>query len=446
MKKLLLFFLLLHRFQSLHSQAAAITTNLVNTDNAVNNSIGAGGTVPQLVTPRGLNKYFAKTIGYYLTGSNSSSLNRNYLFLNAGDNELVFGHNRYFAQANGRIRSVWTVGFKAELNKKFAELLNNNGASANMGLNLKYTRYLTGTVFFDGPVTPGPQKCAMNHLRRIYLMDLIRKINDESNQFEAGIADFNLNPGNNTCGGQVASTTQSRTDFYNKLLQKYEDLYYEKEVELLENAGAKNAVRVGWWSITGFVPFTPVRYQTITTTTMLPVEKADYLAELNWSGNFLYDSDVWGRVLLSAGISGVANNSVKSEKMQTYSINEIVPLGINDSVYKKDHNGDIYLGDYSSYLSGVTNFQAIFFPKNANSALFTGNWGVSAKFEYEFQGTTDKINLRFGIPFVVKGKDDENPVNFEVQFKLNDTSRWTNEGKNYSIGISVGLPFSSILY
>jgi len=435
-------------------KADAIIKKIVAIDDATRKATDPPDNL--LVSRVGLNKFFARKIGYFLTGNENPSLHRNFLFLNAGDNELIFGHNRYFTRENDRIKSVVTYGLKADLKDGFSELGNQDGLKGNFGLNLKYSYYFNGGIKYDDlsewqtvsatTTAGGPQKCSMNTKRRLFLSEQMEKLKKESIEHEQTEKNYVNDETKDECDSKTELVKEASDDFYKVLEEKYLKTYYDKEVELLDEWEAKDLVRTGWFSLSGFLPFTPKTYSVTTNLTELPGKKLTY--EGNGSLNFYYliEHKKSGKWLFNAGMTGEWNNSIKNEEMDKYTINQMKAFGNYDSVYINQKDGDIYYGVYQEYISGKFTGQITYFPRAENCKFFSGDWGISAKYEYQFDGLNDKVNLKFGLPFLLKGKDEDSPVNFEVQFKLNDIYRWTSTVKKYSVGISVGLPFSSVLY
>jgi len=438
-----------------HSAIKIINT-LMEIDTKTHNAMGEKDHL--LVSRVGLNKFLAKKIGYFLTGEENPALHKNYLFLNSGEKELVYGHNWYRTRTDDRVVSVWTLGLKADMKDGFAELANKEGWAQNTGINLKYTVYFTGGIKYDNLkewqeekdkslTAAGKQKCAMNTKRRLFLMEQIEKLKAESNDFEAIQQSYRNDGAEDLCATKEDLIKETSAEFYSELKKKYLEAYYDKEVELLEGKEAKNLVRIGWLSFTGFAPFSTTTYSIITDIDYLPTPKNTYLATGNLNLNYFVEDKDLGKFLFNLGAEGLVNNSAKNEDIDKYTLNQIRQL-TTDSIYLNEKEGDYYYGAYQDFVTGKFSGQiTYYFPISKKYKKFlSGDWGLSARYEYETDGIKNKMNLRFGLPFLLKGKDKDSPVNFEVQFKLNDIATWTDDSKKYSVGISVGLPFSSIIY
>jgi hypothetical protein len=454
----LLFFAIKTHSQTISPSGLNNLSNFIDSLEGIDKKTRAAVKKPDnlLVSKVGLNKFFAKKIGYFLTGKDNPSLHRNYLFLDAGENDLVLGHNRYFTAENDRILSVLTLGLKADLKDNFGELANQDGLKGNFGVNLKYTYYIFGTVKYDNLsqstkssealVPKRDQKCSMNHKRHMFLKDQIERLQKEALEFEKAKQAFVSEEDTESCRDKGAMVKESEDEFYKDLKKKYLEAYYAKEVELLEDPDAKNFVHASWVSATGFFPIAGKSYSVTTSTTELPKERKSYLTDIGVSFYYLMEFKENGRVLISAGASGKNNNSIENEELDKYTINDLHKLGLNDSVYIHPEEGDVYYGAYQEYISGTLYGEGTYLPKIKGSKIFTGNWGISGRYEYAYDGLNDKVNVKVGLPFILKGKDEESAVNFELQFKMKDVYRWTSDKQKFSFGISVGLPFSSLLY
>lgn len=263
-----------------------------------------------LVSNRGLNKYFANKIGYFLTGEDKSSLNKNYIFLNAGDNELVFGHNRFFERENHRIQSVINFGIRANLEDNFAEIKNSDGFTNNIGLNIKWTWFGNGKIFYDNnysqetfknlridQIELGKQKCDLTNKRIELLNTLSLQIKKEADEFEESLNNLRIDS-TRFCGNFLVFEQEKKVEFYNELKDKYFDLFSTTEADYLEKYDVKNFVKVGWLSISGFAPFTRESYFLIDSLKMLPYEKKSYLAEFKISYSYLLEHVNWGKLFL----------------------------------------------------------------------------------------------------------------------------------------------------
>lgn len=412
-----------------------------------------------LVSKRGLNHYFANKIGYFLTGEDKSNLARNFVSLSTTDSELEFGHNRYKEKDNKRIVSVFTYGFKAKASEKFAEIFSStNKLSSSMGFTFKYTWLMNSKVKYDKMYTEtqnskkikderGPQKCSMDKKRRIYLIGLQNELVDDSLKFSRVIDAISTTtvlcePNDKK---EIANSEQKKK--YEKQKEDYEKKYYDKEAELLDVFDAKNAVVVPWISFSGYIPLNSTSYQVTDSLSLLSSEKRGYLAEITASPSLYLETKRLGKFLFNVGINGKYNNAVNNEDLTKYTVTHAKSITGHDSLYTKDETEPVYLGKYDDFVTGAVNAQIVYFPRANQGRLkkiVNGNWGLSGRIEQKFDGITDKTNVTVGIPWVIKNEDDESIVNLEVQFKFNDTARWTKSTQNYSFGLSAALPFNSI--
>lgn len=412
-----------------------------------------------LVSKRGLNNYFGNKIGYFLTGEDKSNVARNFVSLSTTDSELEFGHNRYKEADDKRIVSVFTYGFKAKASEKFSEIFSSSQKlSSNIGITFKYTWLGNGTISFDTSNTESQneknikekrvsQKYSMDKKRRIYLLGLENELADDSLKFSRVIDTILttrvfFQPNERE---EIANSEQKKN--YEKLKEDYEKKYYDKEAELLDVFDAKNIVRVCWLSFSGYIPLNSTSYQVTDSLSVLANEKRGYLIETTISPSLYLETRCLGKFFFNVGINGKYNNTVNNEDLTKYTVSQAKAITGHDSLYTKDETEPVYLGKYEDLVTGAVNGQFVYFPKiNVGhlKKIVNGNWGLSGRIEQKFDGTTDKTNVTVGIPWVIKNEDDESIVNIEVQFKFNDTARWTKSTQNYSFGLNAALPFSSI--
>ena len=157
----------------------------------------------------------------------------------------------------------------------------------------------------------------------------------------------------------------------------------------------------------------------------------------------MWESTKCGRFFLNLSIGIVNNNSVATEDVEKISLQDYKNLGGTDPIHMAQlESDDAYVGTYKNFVTPNLKIQGIWFPKDWNI-------GVSLLFDQSF-GQYNPLNGKLGFPIRFNDKDGDPTVNFEVQVKTFDmTDKIVTDKsliKKTSIGLSVGLPFNSIIY
>ncbi|TMI94617.1 MAG: hypothetical protein E6H08_08385 [Bacteroidetes bacterium] len=409
-----------------------------------------------IISPRGLNYFFADKIASYLSQDGDLSLYKTYATLDASDGKFTLNHNigKGLDPSTGRLRSLTTVGIKANIEDGFAAVFSDSKFNSELGISLKQTWFAKGKTFFDGcaqrqqkgsrtaPATPSAQKQKMNIERALIIQNLIAEFTTKAKEFEASVnaivpADI---PGPDS---DTTVKTNMRDEFYKKLRTDYLKKFAESEADRLASTESFNLIKANWWSIKAFIPVTSQKFNTAETYATEFLNEHLYPWELAVLHNRMWESTKCGRFFLNLSIGIVNNNSVATEDVEKISLQDYKNLGGTDPIHMAQlESDDAYVGTYKNFVTPNLKIQGIWFPKDWNI-------GVSLLFDQSF-GQYNPLNGKLGFPIRFNDKDGDPTVNFEVQVKTFDmTDKIVTDKsliKKTSIGLSVGLPFNSIIY
>lgn len=407
-----------------------------------------------LVTDRGLNRFFADKIGSYLAEEGDISLFKNYATLDASDGKLSINYN--FAKGKsetGKIRSLSTVGVKANIEDGFASLFADRRFNDELGITLKQTFIGKGKVSFSTcKIKEGQGKAVKsanlsNHKSRMYwerqliLQELITEMSRKATDFEKALPTINSNAPDmlRVPGDQDAV----RMAYYSEMATEFKNKFAEKEAKKLSETNSFNLIKTNWTTLEAFIPVTPQRFSA----------SANFLSSFSehvimpWSAslshNRIWESQKAGRFFLNLKAGVFNNNNVTTEELEKVSLEEYKNLGGTDTLsFARLSEEEAYIGSYQNFISSKISIQGVWFPKDWNI-------GVSLLFEKNF-GKYNPLNGKLGIPIRFNDKEGDPTVNFEIQIRTFDMNNSIDPeksfGKKLSAGISVGLPFSSVIY
>ena len=149
----------------------------------------------------------------------------------------------------------------------------------------------------------------------------------------------------------------------------------------------------------------------------------NYPAELMLTHTRFWNAPKVGKIFFSLGAGFILNNSVQG--------GQLTSTGINGS----------YTGKYYNYLTPATSAKLVYIPLDSHI-------GFSFRVEKNY-GDYKALNGILGIPIVLIDKRGVPSVNFECQLILDDmnhTMKSTLPGNRSSVGLTVSIPFSKIVY
>lgn len=398
-----------------------------------------------ILTQRGINIFFARKVASYLAGENDLSLYKNYAVADISDGILFLGRNfQPFKRSDNRISDLITLGIKANSKNNFSKLFSSGEFAGEIGIDLKYTHIFPGSILFDKGVhhqiavsdyVPSPQQRKMNVKRKTNLGKINFQMLTDSLAFYSSL---------------ISIETQTEKDelikeFIEKKDKEFKKKFAELEADEFEaDEKSHNASHVSWFSIIGFVPLTNTTYNVANSFSTKFEEKTFKPWEGNLSYTYVRDSKRYGRIFLTVGVGGFLNNSAKNENIDKIDLNTYKQLGGTDTITIAQLSSDeAFIGEYKTFFTGKLKGQMVYFLPNLS-------WiGLSIQAE-QFFGDYKSLNAQLGFPMIFEGKDNDSKVNVEFQLKSTDLNNIVKPDKDFkdkfSIGISVGLPFSSIIY
>jgi hypothetical protein len=107
----------------------------------------------------------------------------------------------------------------------------------------------------------------------------------------------------------------------------------------------------------------------------------------------------------------------------------------------------IYIGYNKIFWSTVFRGQLVYFPEGFSGKIANVGFNLSGEW---FTGTYNSLNGKFGIPIRFNDNKGDPTVNIELQLKSQDLFNKAFPNKAFwekaSFGISIGLPFNSLIY
>ena len=383
-----------------------------------------GDSVQLLFNDKMLNILFSNKVGTAFGGSNDLTLNKYFASIDAGDNSLSIGVNfENRASATDKLNWLMSVGGKFKAKSNFAVIVNDDGdfQNDNIGLDLKLTKIFNGTINFSRK----NRREKIERLREKILKPKYQKKTDEFNEDKENLSETLSHE--NFISEESLSLKEAISD-------KHDELYVElakDEIKYIEDNSLYRFVSDKWLSLSIFIPLGSNTYK-VTSDATNPLMKEKFYAfdaSLSYTYMRLYSSGV---SFFLKGVGSLKNNNnilvenLSKKQFQTQVVNTNGQIVITDSE-------EGYITNYNDFLTTSVFIEPAFF-------FLNNTIGLSPAIEFNF-GTYNKTNWKFGIPISLKDKDGKPKVNFELQWK----EQQTISKSIHLFGISANFQFGDLI-
>ncbi|HTL09329.1 MAG TPA: hypothetical protein VL307_13760 [Chitinophagaceae bacterium] len=420
-------------FNGLKAQTAA---SIAGELQAINDSVSQlpfNGKSAAAITHRGMNVFLADKTGY-LYGSNDLSFFTNYITLSTADGRFTVNHN--FQPRHGKddpIRSLFSVGFDLTVPGNYANAFLDRRYESELGLSLRY-KWLgkVTTRFAEGPAG-ARQKEYMDAARTQLLAMLYQQLQEDANNYAAA-----------SSTGSATVTTDSirqllRQQFYAELGETYAGRFAEGQASLLTNAAAFRVLHTSWTAIAVYLPFYFPSY-TVGQSFSNPLQRRrPFPVTITVTHTRFWEMSKAGRIffVLEGGV--LFNNSKLAQGLQQYSYTEYKNSGGMDSLAIVNQPNDrLYIGQYKTFVTPSLTARFLYYPASSHV-------GISLLAQKNFLDF-DPLNLRLGIPVVLINSKKRPAVTLECFVSFYDVTNRTQRGARNSAGLSLGIPFSRLMY
>jgi hypothetical protein len=375
-----------------------------------------------LISNKAMNIFLTEKVASYLSDENDLSLYKNYVRVNAADGSIAINHNFHEPiDSDDWVRSFVVIGARASKGNIYTGRFSGRYVDNQLGLALQKTWMGKPATSFTG--CDGSQKKVMDSKRALILQQLETAINQEATDFEQQLsrlreADI---PGQNVSAAQLTL----RHDFYAGLRAVYLQKFFEAQSAALINSTGYKLITDHWTTAGIYIPIIPQRFEVSPTNTTNFTDRYNYPVAISISHTRFWTGPKLGRLFftLSAGCS--LNNTVQTG---------LLPIAGNNGLYS---------GDYRNFLNPSVSGKLAYLPLDSHV-------GLSLRLEKNF-GTYHALNGIVGIPIVLIDKKGVPAINFECQLRLADLNHtqqgfFVLPGNRTSVGLTVGIPFSKIVY
>jgi len=386
-----------------------------------------------LISNKAMNIFLSNKVSSYLSTDEDLSLYKNYVTLNAAEGKLTIDHNFHQpVDLDDYVRSFTIVGAQVNIANTYAARFSNKYFDNQLGVRIKQT-------WMGKPVTvhekSGSQKQFMDANRALILHSLEAEINKKASDFEQSLSSIRQSdiPGQNITTAKEAL----KKAFYSNLRAEYLQKFAEAQADLLISSGNYNSVSDSWTSISAYLPVIRQQFKVSNATGGQIANHYSYPFEVSLTHTRFWESFKAGRIFLTVNAKAKLNNTIQNGLL--YPADLVSELSGANTVI---NNGNVWVGDFKNFITSIAAFKLVYIPPNSH---------VGASFRIEQNiGRYHALNAMVGIPIVLIDKKGVPAITFECQLLYAD---WNNSvkparlpGNKTAVGVTVGIPFSKIVY
>ena len=427
-------------FSFTHAQnAQAIITEL----QTINQSVAAkpcNTDSAAAISNRAMSVFLAAKTGY-LSASSDLSYYTNYVTFSTADARFTVNHN--FQQPStgddARIKKMLGLGFDVSIPNNYAKSFLDKRFEPEMGITVNYKWLGKVTTRFADctPANNARQKQAIDALRAGLLAQIQAELTKKEMEFDQALLTIDAT----TVPGQdpVRAKKTMAQNFYEDLKAAYEEKFAVEQAALLFKTNNFTLIRTHWTSISAYIPVFVSTYSNANSLTAAFSEKHPYPLSLLLGHTRLWEGPGFGRLFFTLNGGLLLNNSKLSYGLTKINYSEYKNLGGTGLTNTSDPgNNKLYIGAYKNFITPSVSARLQYFPSNSHA-------GLSFLAEQNF-GQYNFLNCRLAVPVVLINAKKIPAVNIECYVLFIDiTNRVAGIGKT-TAGLSLGIPFSRLMY
>ncbi|WP_413666018.1 hypothetical protein ACEN9X_15575 [Mucilaginibacter sp. Mucisp86] len=389
-----------------------------------------------LISNKAMNIFLSNKVSSYLSGNEDLSLYKNYVVINAAEGAISINHNFHQpVDSDDWVRSFVIVGARVNIANAYSAKTANRYYDNQLGFTIQKTWMGKPRTYY---AANGNFKKEMDAARALIVNTLAQSVNKKAEEFERSLSALKQDdvPGQNI--NEVKN--KLRKTFYASLRADYLQQFSEQQSELMVNTGNYNLITDNWTSLGIYIPVIPQKYMVSDDVNARVNKHYNYPFELFVSHTRFWESPKLGRLFLTFAGKGFVNNSVQSGSL--FSADVTGEQGMDGANTVTINKGDRYVGQYKNFVTPVASGKLVYIPS-------TSHVGISFRIEKNW-GTYKTLNSIIGIPIVLIDKKGVPAINFEAQLLLQDMNNSLKDTRlpynKTAIGLTVGIPFSKIVY
>ncbi|CAN5181951.1 hypothetical protein BH09BAC4_BH09BAC4_41250 [soil metagenome] len=392
----------------------------------------------QVISNRAMNLFLADKIGYSLTDYKSLSFYKNYITFNTGDGIFSLNHN--FFQPTGTdepVRSFYVVGVKANVANALVSTLTEKPFTNDLGITLKKSwigkpKTIVNNCF---------EKQVMDNKRESILVLLAQEIKKREDEFINSLSAIKQDELPDSTSAKVKA--ELRRIFYAKLTDEFSLKFAESQYQELSEITRYKRITTHWTNLSVYLPVIAQRFTVVNSLIRFSEIRKAYPFDVSINHTRFWEIKKAGRFFLSMEASVYLNNAIQSQSLESSTYSQYKNAGgIDTLALRISKINAIFIGNYQTFLTPSTKLTVVYYPPDSHiglSTTLTQNIGAYRA-----------LNWSVGIPIVLINKMGAPSANFEFRLNYADLTHVVFPNRafsdNMSISLTVGVPFSKIIY
>jgi|GEM_PF-2553797 len=389
-----------------------------------------------------LNILFAEKVGTNFGNTSDLSLETFYATYESDKNSISLGANIDLrgGSITNKLSNIISLGFEMKAENGFATLSNSDDFQEdNVALNLKFTHIFKGVINFDNIEEKSKDKTIKVLLDRKKAVENHRK--DLFKKYNSKVIAYNKDsiPLKKQLLNEISQFSTIYDENLTDILKEKSNDVYEKiareEIKYIEEYKLYRFVSDKWFTLNVNFPLGDKIYK-IANQAVEPFNEEKfkgYNVDLGFSYFREYSSGFSYFILPRLIFSN--NNTIIASDLKSKAFQEFEVGANNAQILNKSTDVHI-LENYNEFLTSTAKAEIAVFHKINGF----GHIGFSPSIEKSF-GTYDEVNWKLGIPFSIQDKDKKPKLNFELQWKEQNSLTTTN----HYIGITTGFVFGKLI-
>ncbi len=225
--------------------------------------------------------------------------------------------------------------------------------------------------------------------------------------------------------------------------EEYSRKFAELQSETLIETGSYNLVASKWTSVGAYIPVIREKFSVANSFTSNFEREHLYPLEVSLTHTRFLESSRYGRFFLKLNAKVFGNNSYHTNALEKINIADYKDHGGTDTSHLSQQNSkEVFIGRYSNFFTPQLNAALVYIP-------FDWHFGLSCFIEQNF-GKYTALNFKVGLPVVLIDKKGNPDITFEFQIRFFDINNKLEPAiklsDKTSVGFSIGVPFSKIVY
>jgi len=407
---------------------------------AINQSVsGKSCDSGSVISHRGMNVFMADKTGY-LSANTDLSYYTNYVTLNTAEGKFTVNHN-FQQAASGKdapLKKLLSIGFDMSLAGNYAKSFTDKRFENELGITINYKWLCKVKTRFAGCSDNNfNQQRAMNALRAALITSLEQEILKKEADFIQSLngMDSVLPAGQDL----AASKKLAAQNFYEELETATAEKFATTQAALLSKTGHFKTISTGWTSFQIYLPLFFPKYTVASSLVSDFDNRHPYPLMAMLGHTRLWESNKAGRLFVTLNAALLFNNSKLSYGLNKMNYGEYKSLGGTAAQMQEDHgSSNLYIGSYKTFMTASVSARFVYYPINSHV-------GISFLAEKDF-GNYDPLQLKVGIPVVLINSKKTPAVTVECYALFLDIGRTIPGISKSRLGLSVGIPFSRLMY